>query len=202
MLNHNLPNEPERLEAAVLRAEEISNINNDHGAALMDLFEQMGWQAELQHELFNDVMTQFRPVLYDDAIPFLKALSVYPVRVYIISNNNRVPMFSRQFEIDTYFTRIITPKMLPDGLPKPRPNMWEYLSANEPDLTTENTVIVGDDPWSDGAFAEACRLPCWLLDRKQRYSRLKQFRHFQFVPDLLAIVKSYPQPPKPATLSG
>jgi len=33
-------------------------------------------------------------------------------------------------------------------------------------------VVVGDDPWSDLAFARASGLPAWLLDRDDRFGGL------------------------------
>lgn len=186
MRKHKLSHEPEQLENAIIKAEQTSNLE-DHATALNSLFVQMGWELELRHELFRDVMTDFQPILYEDSIPFLESLKAQSAQIFVLSNNNRVPMFAKQLSIEHYFKRIITPKAIPDGFSKPHTSMWDFLVAHEAGINVNNTIIIGDDPWSDGAFAKACGLSCVLLDRKARYANLPEAKDFHFVPNLAAI---------------
>lgn len=186
MRKHQLPHEPEQLRNAIIKAEQTSNLE-DHAAALSSLFVQMGWELDLRHELFHDIMTTFQPILYEDSIPFLEGLKAQSAQIFVLSNNNRVPSFAKHLAIEHYFKRIITPKVIPNGLSKPHTSMWDFLAAHEAGINENNTIIIGDDPWSDGAFAKACGLSCVLLDRKARYTHLPEAKDFHFVPNLAAI---------------
>lgn len=184
--DHDLPVSPEALDAAVLRAQEKESGGDDPIAVLNRFFEEMGWNPDLQMLLFNEVSDHYQPSLFEDTLPFLTALAYRAERVIVISNNNRAPLIAERLGITSYLPHILTPKRAPGTLRKPDPSLWTHLTAQMPDITLENSLLIGDDPWSDGAFALACGLSFWLVDRKTRYRHLSGA--YRFVPSLTALL--------------
>ncbi len=184
---HGLTASPEKLDAALLHAQEASRSGDDPMAVLTRFFEQMEWDHTLQMQLFNDVTEQYQPSLFADTLPFLQAVKHRVERVIVLSNNNRAPAIAESLGIAPLLPVIITPKRAPGTLPKPDASLWHFARGQFPDITTENTVFIGDDPWSDGAFAVACGLRFYLVDRKRRYRHLPH-DVFRFIDQLTADV--------------
>jgi FMN phosphatase YigB (HAD superfamily) len=65
--------------------------------------------------------------------------------------------------------------------------MWDYIVRQNLDIDPENTIVVGDDPWSEGSFAATCGLHCWIVDRMDRFSTLGDTSTYQRVRSLLEI---------------
>jgi len=77
--------------------------------------------------------------------------------------------------------------MCPGSQPKPHRSLWDYVTARQPIPRGYTPVIVGDDPWSDGAFAVNCGVACWLVDRRNRFAAHPNRQQFRWVASLLDI---------------
>ena len=62
--------------------------------------------------------------------------------------------------------------MLPGAQPKPSRALWDQLVQRIPEALQRGAIVVGDDPWSDLAFAQTCGLQSWLVDRHDRFADL------------------------------
>ncbi len=186
--DHDLPVSLEALDAAVLRAQAKASGGDDPIAVLNQFFVEMGWNRDLQMHLFNEVSERYQPLLYDDTLLFLTTVASRVKRLVVISNNNRAPQVAQQLGIAGYLPHMLTPKRIPGVLPKPDRSMWVHLTALMPEVSLENSLLIGDDPWSDGAFALACGLHFWLVDRKERYRHLSGA--YPIIPSLAALIMS------------
>jgi len=184
---YDLPVDREILEASLLVAQEQANQTTDLRAILDELFAAMGWPSALQQPLLQDVQENYRPELFDDARPFLEALHASDQTVFILSNNPRTPVHAGELGLLPLAQAVVTPHMLPGSSPKPSRTFWDRFVERFPGVEAEHTVIVGDDPWSDLAFAEACGLEAWLLDRHDRFAALAMNPKAQRVRSLLEI---------------
>lgn len=173
---YGLPFNDSVFHAALMEAQERAARRADPRALLRELFTAMGWSAELETPLMQDVTTNYRPTLFEDALPFLDALREQDQTVFIISNNPHSVAAVDALGIRSFVTDVLTPKSAPDLAPKPDLSLWRLLTARYPQVMPENTAIVGDDPWSEGEFAVGCGARCWIVDRKGRFAD----RHEQF----------------------
>lgn len=167
---HRLMYDAEALRQAVLVAQEKANVILDPRPIVGELFDSMGWPRSLLAQLIENVQTAYRPELFADALPFLQRLQFHQQAVYIISNNPTAPQVAQHLGIMPYIRQVYTPKSCPGTQPKPDRSLWEYVLASNSDVRQFQAVIVGDDPWSDGAFASACGLPYWIVDRDERFT--------------------------------
>ena len=152
-----------------------------------ELFEQMEWSEDLIAPLLNDLFQNYQPAPFADALPFLEQLQKRQEPIYIVSNNPHTPDHASLLGLESLVVRVITPKAYPELQPKPHRSMWDYIVANETDIDPQNAVVVGDDPWSDGLFAEACGLDCWLIDRMSRFSQFYAQKPYYWVRSLAEI---------------
>src|SRR5437763_1744939 len=60
----------------------------------------------------------------------------------------------------------------------------DYIIKQHTIPADETYTIVGDDPWSDGSFADTCQINCWILDRLDRYARLYPGKTYRWVRSL------------------
>jgi FMN phosphatase YigB (HAD superfamily) len=185
--DHALPVDDGIFRQAILRAQERSNTEFDPRPILHDLFLDLGWPAALEEPLLNDVAQNYRPELFPDAAPFLDRLRVEGCAVLVVSNNSRSAQLVSQLGLQSVIDRVFTPRFCPGTLPKPHRSLWDHLCTQFDDLTPDNAVMVGDDPWSDGAFAENAGVPCWIVDRGNRYSALVATRPYRWAISLLHI---------------
>ena len=169
---HRLPLDSEALAGALLVAQEQSNGPVDLGAIVDAFFDRMGWPAHLRDTLLQDVQDNYAPELFDDAPGFMDQLRRAGQTVFILSNNPRTPAHAAQLGLSEQVAAVITPHMLPGAGPKPERSLWDGLARRFPQVADEGAVVVGDDPWSDVAFAQACALPVWLVDRDDRFGGL------------------------------
>ena len=184
---HRLRADDALLAQAVLTAQERSSANLAPQAILHELFETMGWDSSLEAALFDDILTNYRPQLFDDALPFLTRLKALNRRVFVVSNNRLSRKFVKLLEIEEHITGIYTPEKYPGTQPKPHRSLWDCVLAADDQVNASNSVFVGDDPWSDGAFADNCGLRCWIVDRAGRFSDNYNQQQYQWVRSLLDI---------------
>ena len=184
---YHLPNDPARLQAAALVA--LERAAHDDAAALIlhQLFETMGWPAALERTLFDDILTNYQPRLFDDATPFLERLKRLNRRVFVLSNNPLSLKLIALLEIEGYVSGIYTPTAHPGTRPKPHRSLWDVIVAADPLVTADNSALVGDDPWADGTFATTCGIACWLVDREARFDRLRGDTPYHWVRSLADI---------------
>jgi FMN phosphatase YigB (HAD superfamily) len=184
--NH-LPLDQEKLDAAAVQGLEDAAQGKTEMQLLNGLFEVMGWPKPLMEQLLHDAFDHYRPVLYPDSLPFLQAVSP----IYIISNNNRAPQFAELLGIMPYIKDIFTPDGSGVERGKPDRDLWDVVSAS---CEIEDAVMVGDDPWSDGAFAVNCGIEYYMVDRTNRFIKQTQFRRVHSLMEILDIRASEGQP--------
>lgn len=184
---HHLPYEESHFQKVILAGQAQASQTGDPFPALDDVFTALGWPHGLKETLLHDVLNNYGPALFEDTLHFLDGLTAAGKTVMIVSNNNRAPEIAKQLTIEHYFRKIFTPKVCGVSAPKPNRDLWDYVVTEYPELNTQNTVIVGDDPWSDGLFSERCGLPCYLVDRGGRYAALEPLPPYRWVRSLLDI---------------
>ena len=185
---HRLAYDPARLHQAMLEGQEMSNRGEQSPTVLVHhLFAALEWPHELEQQLLDDVMNNYQPTLFADSLPFLTALKRLNKRVLVISNNPMSRKLITLLEIEGYIDAIYTPEKHPGALPKPHRSLWDVVLAADPGVTADNSAVVGDDPWSDGSFALNCGIPCWIVDRKGRFTHLQGETGYHWVAGLLDI---------------
>ncbi len=184
---HQLDYDEGRLHQVLLVLQERSRQNPDTAQLLAVLFEEMEWPSTLLTQFSLDLQSSYTPSLFEDSVPFLERLYNSGRHIYIISNNRHTPKHIQLFGIDKYIRGVFTPHNSPDTQPKPHSSLWNYITAHHTDINPATTVVIGDDPWSDGAFAQACSLPCWIVDRTQRFSDMYKQKPYHWVQSLLDI---------------
>jgi FMN phosphatase YigB (HAD superfamily) len=184
---HRLEFDADRFEKVMLVVQEHASQNPEPAPLLKILFKEMGWPHNLQDELFNDLMSGYQPNLYEDTLPFLERLRERNRQIYVVSNNRLTPENVRLLGLDHYFHGVLTPDTCPGTGPKPDSSLWEYLRTQEEAIKPETSVVIGDDPWSEGAFAERCGLGCWIVDRMNRFTGMYDQKAYRWVNSLLEI---------------
>jgi len=187
---YNLTYEETVFSRAMLHAQKQSNQNVDEQVVLDELFIELGWEPKLQKVLISRVYeTGYDLKLYEDTLPFLEKLMEQPSnRLLVVSNNNDAPNLAASLGITEYFEAILTPAIC-GGKPKPTADMYTYIEDKYPAQNGEETVMVGDDPWSDGDFAKVIGAAnCYLLDRMDRYAVLYPQEDYHWVHSLKEIL--------------
>jgi FMN phosphatase YigB (HAD superfamily) len=184
---HQLDADPQRLHSVLLDLQQRMNQNPEIEPLLQTLFETMGWNPELGDQLLDDLWNSAKPALFNDALPFLERLQARGSRILIVSNNPRTPEQVKLLGLLPLVDGVFTPKLVADARPKPHRSLWDYLVTQHVDLTPEAVAVVGDDPWSDGAFADACGLPCWIVDRGGRFAAMRDQTPYTWVRSLAEI---------------
>jgi FMN phosphatase YigB (HAD superfamily) len=179
--DHRLECDAERFAQAVLHAQERANIDGDAQAILDELFDTMRWPHSLQSELEQAIYRNYQPALFDDALVFLERLRAAGQPIYIASNNQHARHWASHLGIAHYFHAIFTPATCP---PKPHRGFWDHILTVLPDLDASAACFIGDDPWSDGVFAEVLGVECWIIDRASRYQPLHSRRPYRWVRSL------------------
>jgi FMN phosphatase YigB (HAD superfamily) len=180
---HKLETDAEKLNQAIMEAQAVSASSHNADALylLQGLFKTMGWSQQLASQFLQEVHANFQLDLFDDALPFLERLREQQKTVYIVSNNPLSTERVKQFGLLSYVEAVLTPDKLPGAPRKPDIAVWDALKTLYSDLSEKSTVVVGDDPWSEGTFADACGLPCWIVDRNRRYRQLYSTKPYQWV---------------------
>lgn len=188
MARHGLVPDRARLDAALLAAQEMAAAQLDDDQILAHFLAGMDWPQELWADLAAGMRAEFAFSLFDDTLPFLQRLRERGIRAFVVSNNDRSPQLAADLGIAEHLAGFVTPAMQEGLRPKPHPSMFEAVLARLPDLDPATTVLVGDDPWSDAAFAAACDLPCLLLDRNRRYRELTLAGRVTLIDSLTALL--------------
>ena len=177
----NLPYEKNLFDKVMLQAQEKgSNLDLDDAEVFNFVFESLNWTHDLRSELEQRVYREYQPALYPDTKPFLDKLKSDGHTLFVISNNNHAPALAQMFGIVEYFAGIYSPKLCENALPKPKRDMWDYVARQVTIDAKQDVWMIGDDPWADGAFAQACGHKCWILDRLGRYESLHEQFPFQW----------------------
>jgi FMN phosphatase YigB (HAD superfamily) len=184
---HQLPFDQQRFDRASMDAQRESNVQLDLRKVVRTFFEAMNWDTQLADSLIADVQSSYRPALFEDALPLLERLRKRQEKIYVISNNPRSLRTADMLDIRRYLEGILTPTEENGFKPKPDLSMWEHLRKTVPDLRTENTVVVGDDPWSDAIFAHAAGIACWIVDRERRFQSTQLPYGVQVIESLYAL---------------
>jgi FMN phosphatase YigB (HAD superfamily) len=184
---HQLNYDEDRVQQIMLLLQERSRQEPDTPALLTALFDMMNWPRSLQNQFLADLRSSYHPVLFEDTLPFLEKLHKDRRRVYIVSNNKRTPEHMKLLHIDEYINGVFTPHICPNTQPKPHSSLWEYITKQEIEIDPQTTGVIGDDPWADGAFAETCDLPCWIVDRTKRFSKMYAQKPYHWVKSLQEI---------------
>ncbi len=164
-----LPYDAAQFDTVLLRAQEQAANGSSEMEVLNTMFRELGWPQHLQDELVRITFNEYIPILFDDTLAFLQRMG----SIYVLSNNNHAPEIAQQLGLAPYIARYFTPKLCDVEHGKPQPDLWSVVSAA---VETDNAVLVGDDPWSDGAFSDACGIDCLLVDRLDRFGSLKYRR--------------------------
>lgn len=176
-----------QLQAVTLDLQERWNQGERLEVLLRNLFVEMGWPRFLERRFLDDLMTGYRPILFEDSLPFLQRLKRNNRRIIILSNNPNSLRNVESLGIAAYVDAIYTPYNAPDTQPKPHRSLWDYIVSDQLDIDPETTTIVGDDPWSDGTFAEYCGLTCWIVDRNGRLIEHAESASWRWVSSLADI---------------
>jgi FMN phosphatase YigB (HAD superfamily) len=190
--DNQLPFDAARLNEAVLVAQEKSAHDGDPQLVLHELFETMGWPQHLEKPFLSDVIASYRPALFDDALPFLERLRGAGKQILLLSNNALTHKSIKLLGIEGYLHGVYTPALFPGVQGKPHPDFWTCIQAADSAIERSNTVIVGDDPWSDGLFAHNCGLECWIIDRYDRLAAASEGKSYRRVRSLLEVTVSDP----------
>jgi FMN phosphatase YigB (HAD superfamily) len=169
---HQLPYTDESLYDALLRSQEEAALALSPYPMIESLFTLMGWSQKLKDTLVEEMRERYVPELFDDARPFLQRMKAAGEPIYIVANNNQAPPIAQALGIDVYVDDMFTPHSCGLLRGKPRSEMWDFICER---VDIENAIIVGDDPWCDGAFADACDIPCVLVDRWDRFAHFTQY---------------------------
>ena len=182
---YHLPFDAARFNQAVLRVQaQDSQAGGDPRPLLDMLFEAMQWPKALAPALLDDIYHNYQPELFEDAIPFLEQLQARGDAVYVVSNNPISPQNVEALKLKRYVSLIVTPKLYPGSQPKPHRSLWDAIRRTQPEIEAENSAMVGDDPWTDGVFAETCGMACWIVDRMDRFQNLDETASYRRVRSL------------------
>lgn len=185
---HGLPFNQARFDRLVLAAQERGSLESDPRPLLNSVFGGMGWPEALGEPFLHTLITNYQPQVFDDAWTFLDRLDAAGHRAYIVSNNPRSPALAHKLGLAERVVQVLTQSICPGSLPKPDRSLWDHVQTLLDGSVPEGGVaIVGDDPWSDGVFAENCGLPCYIVDRGQRFRALHGGKTYHWVRSLLDI---------------
>jgi FMN phosphatase YigB (HAD superfamily) len=184
---HQLPYDEASFGRVFFPILERANQNEDAQVLLTDLFRGLRWASELQPAFFEEVSINLHLEPFEDTLPFLERCQARGEAVYVISNNPRSPKTAAKIGLTPYIRGFFTPELCPGCLPKPDRSLWDYVMAQGVVASAAEAVMIGDDPWSDGPFAQRCGLRCWLVDRRERLAYLYGETPYQWVTSLLAI---------------
>lgn len=162
------PLDPMRFEEGYARAQDLFNAGADDSMLAEALFRALDWPLALLPTVIERFHRDYRPALFDDTLAFLDNLTTRGCALYILSNNKHAPYVVDALRLGQYFTEILTPKTC--GVTgKPTPALWHSLQTRT-GFTAAETVVVGNNLRTDGAFSKNCGLDCIIVDRYNRYA--------------------------------
>ena len=186
---HNLPYDEAQFNRAALEAQRRVDDSVDDDSMIEGFFKAVGWPSMLKDQFLDAIFNGYRPALFDDTQAFLDQLVRTSQAVYLLTNNNRAPAVAKLLGIGHYFAAMLTPEAC-GGLPgKPHRALWDYAATRFSLNDSGEVHIVGDDPWSDGEFADTCHMTCWLVDRLNRYKEVCARRSYRWVQSLSEVTR-------------
>jgi FMN phosphatase YigB (HAD superfamily) len=175
---HELPYDEVRYREGLLAALESASQNLDESHILDELFKHLGWPDELKMTLMSRVFGQFAPETFEDTLSFLDRMKAAGHQLYIAQQ------ILETLGLRHYFEAVFTPKSAQVKRGKPAGDMWEYLAQQLEQWDVNEAYFVGDDPFSDGAFADLRGIPCYIIDRTGLYSALYPNKKYRWVRSL------------------
>ncbi|HVO43795.1 MAG TPA: HAD family hydrolase [Aggregatilineales bacterium] len=166
---HHVPYDPTAFAEALLQGQQRARGRENDAELLDDLFRRMNWPPDLKSGLIAQIFEHYQPQLFDDTLPMLKRLQARADEAYILSNNDHAPELAEALGIRPYVRALFTPRSCGVAQGKPQPALWSYITAHHPGEGGPDT-LVGDDPWTDGLFADTCQISCLILDRLDRFA--------------------------------
>ncbi len=184
---HGLPYDEDRYREGLIAALESASQNLDESRILDTLFAHLDWPDALKATLMTRVFGQFSPEAFDDTVAFLDRMKAAGHHLVIVSNNNHAGEIIDGLGLSGYFDAIFTPKISQVQRGKPAGDMWEYLDQQLENIDLSDAYFVGDDPFSDGAFADVRGIPCYIIDRTGLYTALYPNKSYHWVKSLAEI---------------
>ncbi|MFN8379851.1 MAG: HAD hydrolase-like protein [Anaerolineae bacterium] len=181
---YGLNDDPVLLDRALMVAQEESTRDHDPRRILDELFVTMQWPLDLASVLLTDIYTNYQPRVFDDALSLLERLQKAGRRAFVVSNNPVSGKFVTALGLGDRIETVFTPRTFKDIRPKPYRDVWDLITGMHPEITADNSVIVGDDPWADGEFAQNCGVRCYLVDRTGRFAQHTERFTFEWVRSL------------------
>lgn len=168
----------------VIEAIKRTSAGDDVSTVAQDIFVKMNWQPSLYTELLNDVMSNYKPRVFDDVLPFLTMLRQAQKKVVIVSNNPRTAKTIPLLNLSPFFDAVVTPMDCMDQVHKPDIRMWDCVQGIIEINDLSDCLMIGDDPWSDAEFALRVGINYILVDRKSRFTSMPDYERFQWVKSL------------------
>ncbi len=184
---HNLPYDEALFNQAALDTQRQGGDNGEESGSIDGFLDEVGWDRSLKGELVEAIFHGYKPVLLPDAVAFLQRVKDASQTLFLFSNNNRAPLVTRYLGIDGYFSAMLTPALCGNLPGKPARDLFDHAIRAYAISSGEPVQVVGDDPWCDGAFADACNLDCWLVDRLKRYESLHAQHAYHWVSSLIEV---------------
>lgn len=181
---HGLPFDEGRYREGLLVALESASQNRDESLILDTLFAHLGWPDTLKSTLMSRVFGDFSPTIFEDTVYFLDQMQAAGHVLYIVSNNNQAAEILDALGLRHYFEAVFTPAHCQVKTGKPSGEMWQVVTSALSPLDLSNACFVGDDPFSDGAFADVCGIPCYIIDRTGLYSALHPHKSYRWITSL------------------
>jgi FMN phosphatase YigB (HAD superfamily) len=184
---HGLPYDETHYREGLLAALESASQNLDESRILDDLFAILEWPDALKATLMSRVFGQFSPEIFEDTVSFLDRMKAAGHHLYIVSNNNQAEEIIVSLGLGNYFDAVFTPQKCGVERGKPTGEMWKVLARQLEPLEMNDACFVGDDPFSDGVFADVSGIPCYIIDRTGLYTTLYPDPSYRWVQSLAEI---------------
>jgi FMN phosphatase YigB (HAD superfamily) len=108
-------------------------------------------------------------------------------QMVVVSNNNQAHEIIETLALGGYFEAVYTPKSAQVKRGKPAGDLWEYVTQQLETIDLSDACFVGDDPFSDGTFADLRGMLCYLVDRTGLYAALYPDSRYHWVQSLAEI---------------
>lgn len=182
-----LPYDQARYQAGLIAALENASKNLDEAHILDELFGHLGWPDELKMTLMSRVFGLYTPEAFADTVSFLDRMKTAGHHLVVVSNNNQAGEIIEGLGFGGYFEAVFTPQSAQVKRGKPAGDLWEYVAQQFEQLDLSDACFVGDDPFSDGAFADLRGMSCYLVDRTGLYAALYPNSAYHWVGSLAEI---------------
>jgi len=167
MLRYGLTGDEGKLHRLIGTVQAMAATGADEETLIKHLFGGMNWPLDAGRAVLTATFEEApTTVAFEDVEPFLARVHARGDRVMVVSNNESAPQLLNQLQLGHLFAGVFTPGRCGVKHGKPSNAMWSTVAAA---VDGGEAVMVGDDPWADGGFAEACGLRFVLVDRLGRF---------------------------------